>query len=201
MSDNSQHSEPFEFDQDQVTTEPQNYQTSPPEPQTQQSHSPQQEEVFLQWEAPSRPFKKRNRKYYTTIVLIVVLISLILLFAGQFLLIAVMIAISFLGYALSAIPPEMIVNKVTTYGVRNNNTLYHWDYLGRFWFTSKYNQRLLNIETSRIPNQIILVINPEDEPELTQVFSSILVYEAPQPTLLDKAATWLEEKIPLDSEA
>lgn len=197
MSDNSQYSEPFELEQDHISSQPQNTQSHPPV----QQYQPQQEELLLQWEAPSRPFKKRNRKYYTTIVLIVVLISLILLFAGQFLLIAVMIAISFLGYVLSAVPPETVVNSITTYGVRNDNTLYHWEELGRFWFTSKYNQRLLNIETSRIPNQLILVINSEDEAELTEIFSSILVYEVPQATLLDRVATWLEEKIPLDSEA
>ena len=201
MSDNSQHPSQVEFDQDQVTSQPQSYQTSPSDPESEHSHQPLQEQVFLEWQAPSRPFKKRNRKYYTTIILIVVLISLILLFAGQFLLIAVMISISFLSYVLSSVQPETVVNKVTTFGLRNDNTLYHWEELGRFWFSSKYNQRLLHVETSRVPNQITLVIHPEDETELTEFLTSVLVFEVPQPSLLDKAATWLEEKIPLDSEA
>src|SRR5688572_8191789 len=57
---------------------------------------PQQEEIVLEWDAPNRPFKKRNRQYYTTVAIIVFLISLILFFAGQFLPIAVVIAVAFL---------------------------------------------------------------------------------------------------------
>lgn len=162
---------------------------------------PQPEEVVLEWQAPSRPFKKRNRQYYTTIAVIVFLICMILFFAGQFLPIAVVIAVAFLAYVLSAVPPETILNRVTTYGIRTDDALYYWEELGRFWFTTRYNQRLVHIETSRFPNQITLVLNEQDEAELADVLGVVLLNEQPALTSFDKAAQWMQEKIPLDTEA
>lgn len=58
---------------------------------------PQPEELIFEWRSSARPFKKRNKRYYVTIALIVFLISLILFFAGQFLPIAVVVAVAFFG--------------------------------------------------------------------------------------------------------
>jgi hypothetical protein len=126
---------------------------------------------------------------------------MILFFAGQFLPIAVVIAVAFLAYVLSAVPPETILNRVTTYGIRTDDALYYWEELGRFWFTTRYNQRLVHIETSRFPNQITLVLNEQDEAELADVLGVVLLNEQPALTSFDKAAQWMQEKIPLDTEA
>ena len=48
--------------------------------------------VFMQWDAPSRPFKRRTSEFYRTAIAISVLISLILIFIGEFLLIGVIAA-------------------------------------------------------------------------------------------------------------
>lgn len=174
---------------------------TPPRRDSQEYQSPYHEEIILEWDAPSRPFKTRNKQYYTTVGLIVVLISLILLFAGQFLPIAVVIALAFLTYVLSSVPPEVVRNRITTHGIRNGDTLYHWEELGRFWFTTKYDQQLLHAEVSKIPNQITLVIQPELQDDLIEVLSEMLRFEKPPLTAFDKAANWLQEKIPLDTEA
>jgi len=193
------------FDQDLGSQYEQFNQTQSPRQndfnQRYDSDRPQPEEVVLEWLAPSRPFKKRNRQYYTTIGVIVFLISMILFFAGQFLPIAVVIAVAFMAYVLSAVPPEVITNRITTYGIRTDDSLYYWDELGRFWFDEKFHQRLIHIEASRFPNQITLVITGQDEAEVQDVLSAILLNERPPLTSFDKAAQWLQEKIPLDTEA
>lgn len=162
---------------------------------------PQPEEMILEWQAPNRPFKKRNRQYYTTIAIIVFLISLILFFAGQFLPIAVVMAVGFLSYVLSAVPPEMIVNQFTTYGVRTDGQLYHWEELGRFWYGERFDQKLLHIEVNRFPNQLTLLLGNQTEEALTAVLSGVLLQEKPLPTAFDKATKWIEEKIPLDTDS
>ncbi len=179
-------------------TEPQ---TPQQRPQIPNANRPQPEQVVLDWRAPARPFKKRNRQYYVTIGMIVFLISLILFFAGQFLPIAVVFAVAFLAYVLSAVPPEEIQNAITTYGIRTENNLYYWDELGRFWFTDKYGQKLLHVETVRFPNQITIVLGAQNPEEVEVVLSEVLLQEKPLPSSFDKAAAWLQEKIPLDTEA
>jgi hypothetical protein len=156
------------------------------------------EETVLSWRAASRPFKKRDRQYYTTVAAIVFLISLILFFAGQFLPIAVVVSIGFLSYVLSSVPPEQIEHKITTYGVRLDQNLYYWEEMGRFWMEEKYGQPLAHIEIGRFPGRLTLVLGELTPQELRAILSEVLLEEKPKPTLYDKMAQWLQEKIPLE---
>lgn len=159
---------------------------------------PQPEELFYEWQAPSRPFKKHNRNYYTTIAVIVLLISLILFFSGQFLPIAVVIAVAFLAYVLTAIPPQDILYQITSYGIRIEDKLYIWDVMGRFWYTEKYGQEILNVEVAQFPDRLTLVLSTADKTTITLILSEILLQQKPVPTLYERMAQWLQEKIPLD---
>jgi hypothetical protein len=165
------------------------------------SSRPEPEELIVEWEAASRPFKKRNRQFYTTIAIITFLVSLILGFAGQFLFVAVVIALAFLAYVLYSVPPEIVLNRITNYGIHTDNNFYHWDEMGRYWFTELFSQKLLHIEIARFPNQLTLVLGDIDPDAMDELLSEVLVHEKPLPTSFDKAAQWLQQKIPLDTEA
>jgi hypothetical protein len=156
------------------------------------------EQTIYEWTAPNRPFKKRNRQFYTTVGLITVLISLILFFAGQFLPIAVVISVAFLGYILSSIPPDQVTNKITTYGIRYDTTLFYWEELGRFWFEEKYGQGLVVIEAARFPGRVTLMLGNVRQDIIEMMLSEILIKQKPQDTFIDKSAQWLQEKVPLD---
>lgn len=162
-------------------------------------YRPLPEEVVYEWKAASRPFKKRNRQFYTTVGLITLLVSLILFFAGQLLPIAVVISVAFLGYVMSSVPPDMITNKITTYGIRNDTVLYYWDELGRFWFEEKLGQNTLQVETIRFPGRITLVVNNEQQQAADQLLSEVLLNQKPEETFIDKSAKWLQDKIPLET--
>lgn len=164
-------------------------------------YKPLPEEKILVWKAPSRPFKKHNKKYFSTITVIALLISLILGFAGQLIAVTVVIAITFLVYALSVTPPQEIENQITTYGIRLENNLYYWQELGRFWFTDKYGQEILNIETIRFPGRITLLLADQDKELITQILSEVLLHQKPDPTPYEKVSAWLQEKVPLDIDA
>jgi hypothetical protein len=161
-------------------------------------YKPQPEETIIEWKAPSRVFKKRNRQFFTSIVVIALLISLILFFAGQFLPIAVVVSVVFLVYVISVVPPHEVDYRISTYGIRIEKDLYYWEELGRFWLDEKFNQKTLNIELFRFPGRLSLVIKDQDENTLDQVFSEVLLKEKPELTQFEKAAKWLQEKIPLD---
>jgi hypothetical protein len=159
---------------------------------------PDQEELLLGWVAPSRSFKPRKRQYYTTIAAIVLLICLILFFAGQFLPIAVVISVAFLAYILASVPPEQIEHYFTTYGVRVDNNIYYWDELGRFWFTTKYDQPILHIEVSRFPFRLTMLLGEVPVEEVRGILALALIEQQPQPSFYERAADWLQKKIPLE---
>lgn len=161
-------------------------------------YQPEPEKILMAWEAPSRPYKKRNREYYTTIAIIVFLISLILFFAGQFLPIAVVIAVAFVSYVLAAIPPDDVQNALTTYGIQTGTHFYYWEETTRFWFTTKFNHDVLNIEIVKFPGTITLLVDKKDKDSMEKLLMKYLPQETPLPNFLDSAAEWLQEKIPLD---
>lgn len=181
-----------------TTEKPETVNSSPPPQIVPEEFQPQPETILLEWTAPVRPFKKRKRQYYTTIAILVILVCLILFLAGQFLFIAVILAFAFVNYVLSAIPPENVPNRITTYGVRSDQTLYYWEELGRFWYSEKYGQELLHIEVARFPRHITLLLGILTQEQLTPILSQLLLQEQPLPTAFEKAATWLQDNIPLE---
>lgn len=159
---------------------------------------PPQEELVFQWQAPSRPFKKRKRQYFTTITTIVLLLCLILFFAGQILPVAVVVAVAFMNYIMATIPPHTITNSITTFGVHNENDFYYWEELGRFWFDKKFDDDVLFIEVDRFPFRLSLLLGNESKEELDEILSEVLTNERPPLTETEKLSKWLQEKVPLD---
>lgn len=174
---------------------------APEAPKKENDHDRNEERLVLEWVAPSRPFKKRDREYYTTIGIIVFLLTLILFFAGQFLLIAVLISLAFVSYVLASVPPEPIHNMITTFGIRTGDQIFYWEELGRFWFSEKYKSDVLHVETARaFPAQLMLLLGDKTKEEVKTAMLKHTVFEKPAATWLDNAAKWMQEKFPLEKD-
>lgn len=163
---------------------------------------PPTEELLLEWMAPSRLFKKRDRQFFVTIIIIATLLALILFFIGQFLPIAVIASIVFVTYVFSSIPPDYITLSITTYGLRIDGELYFWEELGRYWFETKYNQKILKIETIAFPGRLNMILNEEEVPEsdIRAILDQALINQKPAPTFYEQAADWIQKKIPLEKD-
>jgi len=134
------------------------------------------------------------------------LASLILFFAGQTLLIFVLLAFLFISYVLSSIRAEQVVHQVTTYGIRYRaEKLYYWEQLGRFWVRNNRGQLEVHIEApTHFGNELILLPSPEQGEEavtaqdLVDILSRYLIYEEPIPSQMDRWVMWLQDKFPLE---
>lgn len=157
--------------------------------------------ILFSWKAPIRPFKRRDKDFWTTVVAIIFLLSLILFFVKEWMLIAAIISLAFVYYVLSTVPPEEIEYKITNKGIYFADKSYDWDFLWRFWFSDKYNDRLLNIDTKiSLPARLTFVIKKEDEKKIGEILEKYLLHEEAPPSFLDKASAWLAKKIPLEIE-
>jgi len=156
---------------------------------------------LLAWKAPARPFKPRNREYYTTIAAIVFLLAIILLFMREWVLIGVIISMSFVAYVLSSVPPEEIENKITTRGLVSGGKRYDWNLLYRFWFTQKWGNEILNIETKlAFPRRLMFIVDKSAKEKIKSLVEKYLIFEKPEKTFMDKASAWLQAKVPLETE-
>lgn len=161
-------------------------------------YKPIPETVVFEWRSASRPFKKRDKQFFVTVTVIALLVALIFFFSGQFLPIAVVFSVVFLLYVLQVIPPNEVDQKITTYGINVEGNLYYWDELGRFWFDTKHGELTLNVETVRFPGRITVVLPNQHQQLVTDILSEVLLRQKPEPTLYEKIAKWLQDKIPLE---
>jgi hypothetical protein len=162
---------------------------------------PEPEKVLMTWESPVRLYKKRDREYFTTIGVIVILLSVILLFAKEFLLVGVILSFAFVSYTLASIPPPKVKHEITNKGVRSGSKLYLWETLGRFWFEEKWKQDTLMIENFiGFPGRLSVILSDEvDKKQLEEEVSARLIKEQPSPSPIDKAAQWISDKVPLET--
>ncbi|MBM3209158.1 hypothetical protein FJZ40_02595 [Candidatus Shapirobacteria bacterium] len=154
--------------------------------------------TLLSWKAPARPFKKRNREFWTTVLTIVILISLILLFVKEWFLIATIIALTFVYYVLSTVPPDDLEYTITSRGIRFAEAEYPWEVLFRFWFSKKWEQELLNFEFQN-GYRLTWVLGSQDKAEVQEVLEKFLPLEEARPTFFDRASDWIAKKFPLES--
>ncbi len=154
------------------------------------------EEVLLEWEAPERPFKKRDESWFTTVAVLVVLVSFVALFLREFLLLGVVFAITFVSYLLSTKEPQTLHHKVTSDGVSFSGKVYLWEDLDRFWFKTLGGEQVLVINTRKgFPGQLIMLLREVDEQQLKRVLSEHIEYIAGPPTdWMERSAHWLSDK-------
>lgn len=156
--------------------------------------------ILLTWKSPSRPFKKRDRDFFTTIAAIVFLICVILLFIKEWLLILAILAFTFLVYVLNTVPPEEVEHQITNKGVITGSNNYDWQDFINFFFTEESGQKLLNINSKkRFYGRIIILLGNESGQKVKEILSKYLTFkEKPDVTFVDRAADWLNKKVPLE---
>jgi hypothetical protein len=161
---------------------------------------PTPETELYSWGAPERLYKKRNREFYSTVAALVILLSVILLFAKEFLLIAVIMSFGFVSYALASVKPGNTTHKMTNRGVRTAGRIYQWHMISRHWWETKWKQDILHIEMpGQFPHKLLLLLGNGDKKKIESVLSKYSVKDKPPPTWLDKSADWLQKKVPLES--
>lgn len=157
---------------------------------------PELEKDLVTWVASSRPFKRRDKQFYVTTISIAGMVCLILFLAEGAMPVILIISLIFLYYVMSTVAPEDIEYKITNKGVKVGGRLTEWQFLGRFWFSKRFDSDLLILETKMIPNRMELVIKTEVKTEVEKNLKEYLVQEEISPSNLDKAVDWFSKKLP-----
>ncbi len=159
------------------------------------------EEVFLAWTSPSRLFKRRDRSYFTNIGAIVFLLTIILVFAREFVLIAAVLSIVFLIYVLSTVPPEEVSHRITNLGIESAGHFYRWEEVIDFWLEEQWGQNMVVLRPYFSPRVFVLLGNEKPEKVRDIMAKHVPFRNEPERTWSDNAASWLSKKIPLDKPA
>ncbi|MBI4039151.1 hypothetical protein HY384_04320 [Candidatus Daviesbacteria bacterium] len=158
--------------------------------------------TLLFWQAPSHPFRKKDRSYYTTTAILVVLLSLIAFLFQQFLLIGAILALTFVAYVLAFVPPHNVRYRISTQGITIGEDFYFWHFLDSFWFKEKEDSKVLHIQTRlRFPAQLMLVLGSAvNEEKVKKIISRFLPFvEVPYKTWMEKWSESLQKHFPLEN--
>jgi uncharacterized membrane protein len=161
-----------------------------------ENSKPELEKDLITWIAPSRPFKRRDKQFYLTAISIAGIVCLILFLAEGAMPVILIISLIFLYYVMSTVEPENIEYKITNKGIKVGGSKTEWQYLGRFWFSKRYDTELLILETSFLPNRMEVVIKSETKEEIKKVLKNYLSEEEIPPSNLDKVINWFSNKLP-----
>jgi hypothetical protein len=154
--------------------------------------------VYLSWHSPSRLFKKRDKEFFRNVAAIVFLLLVILFVAREFPLILAVVAVTFLVYVFSTVPPEEVTHAITNLGIETSGRLYRWDDLTDFWFDAQWGQEFL-VVIPKVGTRLTILLSDIPKTQIKDVLLRFLHYqEEPVKTVVDKAASWLSEKIPLE---
>lgn len=157
---------------------------------------PEPERDLATWQAPARPFKRRNKEFYVTIVAIAAIVGLILFLVEGFMPVILIISLVFLFYVLNTVEPEEIEYKITSKGIKVADRRTRWDVMVRFWFSRRFDNELLVVETLTLPGRMEFVVNPEQKQNIKKALLIYLPEEKASPSSLDRAANWFSKKLP-----
>ncbi len=157
--------------------------------------------TLLSWQAPARPYRRKDRSYYTTIMIIVVLLTLISFLINEMLLIGAILAVAFITFVLAYVQPESIPYKVSTQGVTIGDHFYLWEVLDSFWFADKDGYRLIHIWTHlRFPGELILMPGDLNEDAVKEIIARFIPFhEIPPKTMFDRWAESIQKHFPLEN--
>ena len=159
--------------------------------------------ILYTWQAPARPFKRRDKEFWTTIIAIVILVGLILFFVKEWFLIAAIISLTFVYYVLSTVEPEEMEYKITNRGIIYAGQTYVFENISQFWFSEKYGQKAVNLELrgGGLVGRITILLGKGDQAKIKEILLKYLIEDEVKPNFLDNASKWLSEKVPLESES
>ena len=160
----------------------------------------EQEKTMVVWKAKARPFKNRKGKDFMLVPLVIAgLLFLILLTAGEWVLMAAVAAVVFVYYVWSTVPPHEVEYAVTNRGLRMEGRLYEWWQFSRWWWGEKWGEGLLMLEMpGSMFGRMSIPIGDTDKKKLEEAMGKMLLMEKPEDTSLDRASRWLAAKFPME---
>lgn len=154
------------------------------------------ETALFGWNAPARPFKRRNRQFWVTIIAIAAMAGLVLFFAEGYMPVILIIALIFLFYVMNTVEPEEIKHEITNKGIKTGGKITGWEVLSRFWFSRRFDSTLLIFEMKVLPGRMEMVVSEADKEKIRKAISAYLPEEEVPASQLDKLANWFSAKLP-----
>jgi hypothetical protein len=155
----------------------------------------------IEWIAPGRPFQKRGKQFYLTGLLIMLLVEIILFLFSQYMLMVLVLSLVFVSFALAAIPPKDFHYRMSSEGIRIEDTFFLWKELYDFYFKKEGGMDTLHVRTQALlPGELILTLGSMEKEKVKKTLFSYLPFrEFVKPSFMEKSGDWLSKNFPLEN--
>lgn len=166
------------------------------------THHAENENVktLLEWHAPGRPFRKRNKEYYVNSLLIMLLVEIILFLFSQYVLMLLVVSFVFLAFVMATVPPHDFRYRISTEGLTIEDHFFLWQELYDFYFKKVNGIEVLHIRTMAfLPGELTLILGSVDRDYIQKILLPYLPYrEVVKQTFVEKSGDWLSKNFPLE---
>ncbi len=134
--------------------------------------------VLYKWEAPDRIAYKKDAFKTSGVGVLALLIGLYLVWVGQPILALGIVAIFFLYYVITTVPPIKVVHRIESLGIRSMGQLYPWENLVTFWFAELDGHLVLHVTTTlKFPSRLFFIVDDYDKAlEIIKILGNFLPY-------------------------
>lgn len=169
-------------------------------PSKEEENSDYDVKILLSWHAPGRPFKKHSKEYFINIILIIIAAEVIIFLFHEYTLMLVVISLAFLAFSLALVPPHIFFYKITSEGIRIENSVFIWEELYDFYFDKHNGVDVVKVGTKAyIPGELTLILGDITEQQLKKALLPYLPFrEYVHPTFSQRAGDWLGKNFPLE---
>jgi hypothetical protein len=156
--------------------------------------------TILSWHAPGRPFRHHSKEYFINLFLITVAIEVIVFLFHLELLMLVILSLAFLAFTMAIVPPHMFFYKITSEGIRIEDSFFLWDELYDFYITKHNGMDVVRVSTETyFPGELTLNVSEVAVQDIKSALIKFLPFrEYVKPTMVQRAGDWLERNFPLE---
>lgn len=160
-------------------------------------------QTLLEWTAPGRPFRRKDKTYFATSLMIMFFVEVLLFIFSQYMLMAVVASFVFVAFALATVPPHDLHYRISTEGIFVEDHFYLWHELYFFYIKNREGQDVIYVRTHAfIPGELTLTLGTIPVQHAKSILLSYLPFrEFIKPTFIEKAGEWLAKTFPLESTA
>jgi hypothetical protein len=135
------------------------------------------------WKSQERLWKEKDRSWYVVYSFFFTVLIALLALIGEWVLILAIIGFAFLWFVQASVEPPVVEHIVSSVGIKTFGKLYKWSDIKCFWFSTKTDALILNLDLINEENpdaifkrRISLVLNTEDKIHLFEILFNYIEY-------------------------
>ena len=135
------------------------------------------------WKSQERFWQEKDKSWYVIYSFFFTVLVALLALIGEWVLIIAILGFAFLWFVQASVEPPIVEHIISSVGIKTFNKLYKWTDIKAFWFSTKKDASILNLDLINedrpdaiFKRRLSLIIAPEDRTNLFETLFTFIEY-------------------------